>query len=111
MRAVTAGLLAILIFAVSTLVHLPALHRALHGETRAASGSGHGHLPHSGDDKTEGFCAIALFAQGVDAPSFDVLTLRPDEKPVETLRLLAAAEPRVAPTHRLPPSQAPPVGA
>ena len=109
MRAVTAGLLAILIFAVSTLVHLPALHRALHGDTRAASGSGPDRLP--GDDKTEGFCDIALFAQGVDAPSFDVLTLRPDEKPVETLRLLAAAEPCVAPAHRSPPSQAPPVGA
>jgi len=108
LRVVTAGLLAVLILAVSTLVHLPALHRALHGETGTAENHRHDHSAAAAGDRTEGACAVALFAQGIATPSFDVLAPRPEEKPVDAIRLLTSAAPRVAPAHRHPPSQAPP---
>jgi hypothetical protein len=110
-RATLAGLLAILVFAVANLVHLPALHDALHGHEGGRSGSDHAHLPHSGEDHSEGACAISFFAQGIATPVLDLLARRPDEKPVETLRLLASAAPRFTPARRLPPSQAPPAEA
>ena len=107
-RAATAGLLAILVFAVANLVHLPALHDALHGQESGHSASSHDHFPHSTEDHAEGACAIAFFAQGIATPAFDSLVCRPDEKPAEPLRLLASSAPRFAPARRLPPSQAPP---
>jgi len=107
LRASLAGLLAILVFAVANLVHLPALHHALHGGHAAD----HAHSPESADSPAETGCAVALFAQGVDAPATDPLSARPDEKPAATLRLLAHAAPRVSPARRLPPGQAPPASA
>lgn len=101
-----AGALAVLVFAVANLVHLPALHDALHGQEHAHSGSDHAH---PADDHPRGACAIAFFAQGIATPDFDILARRPDEKPVETLRLLASLAPRFPPARRLPPSQAPPL--
>ena len=110
-RAATAGFLAILVFAVANLVHLPALHDALHAQESDHSASGHGHFPGSDENHAEGACAIAFFAQGIATPAFDTLACRPDEKPAEPLRLLASAAPRFAPARSLPPSQAPPAEA
>ena len=109
LRSALAGFLVLLVLAVATLVRLPELHRALHGD--GASASAPCHSPAAPSDDTEGSCAIALFAQGLDAPWLDLLGPRPGLKPAQTLRLRACVAPRLAPTGRHPPSHAPPARA
>lgn len=101
-----AFVLAALVFASANLVHLPALHEALHDAHHHASG--HGTTLPDHDEAHASTCVVALFTQGLDAPGAALFAPLPDRVPAATLRLLASATPRLAPPHRLPPSQAPP---